>query len=134
VNRIKKLLSLLLVIVVVTQPLHSFTTIGIKSSDDDNGFQYLHSELCGSKYTNSVSHIEQFTNFLDKVNSIILSDINSELLCCESLDTVSYEHNDILQYSFKFPFIQSPLSKCLYYFNYSTSVAFSNLVRAPPYT
>ena len=69
--------------------MHSYTIIGLKTTQQDNGFQYLHSELCGSKYTNAISHAEKISELLDSINTIILSDVTTDSVCCESIDTLS---------------------------------------------
>ena len=66
----------------------------------DNGFHLLHAELCGSKYTNSISHKEKLSNLLDRINTAVLSNMPEDCVCCNSIDinsteiiTVQYQHS-----------------------------------------
>ena len=85
----RKFLSLLIVFMVAFQPLHNYTIINLASSQDDNGFHLLHAEMCGSTYSNSLSHTKKISNLLDKINSAVLSDMGEDCVCCNSIDASS---------------------------------------------
>ena len=58
-NILIKIIQIFLFSLIALQPLHSYTVINTSSIPQDNGFHLLHAELCGSKYTNSISHTEK---------------------------------------------------------------------------
>ena len=64
-RKIKNIFKIFLVIFIAIQPLHSYTTISINNSNDTNGFEYLHAELCGTKYTDSISHTKKVSNLVN---------------------------------------------------------------------
>lgn len=130
--KIKNLFKIFLVLLVALQPLHSYTIIGLNKVSDGNGFEHLHAELCGSKYSGSISHTQKISDLLDKINTALLSDMQVDCVCCESLDTASID------------FIISPSDITLVlnqkpsidYFFYAPNVKsltpYTNQVRAPP--
>ena len=77
---------ILLVLTIAFQPLHSYTTINTSYTNDDNGFHLLHSELCGSKYSNGISHTKKISNLLDRINKALLTDMPEDCVCCTSID------------------------------------------------
>ena len=94
-----KIIKIFLIILVAFQPLHSYTVINTSSAVQDNGFHLLHAELCGSKYSNSISHTEKLSNLLDRINTALLSDMPEDCVCCNSIDinstdiiTVKYQY------------------------------------------
>ena len=89
--KINNLFKIFLVIFVAIQPLHSYTTINISNPDDNNGFEHLHAELCGTKYSNSISHTQKISDLLDKINTAIISEMAVDCVCCESLDITSLD-------------------------------------------
>ena len=95
-----KIIQIFLFSLIALQPLHSYTVINTSSIPQDNGFHLLHAELCGSKYTNSISHKEKLSNLLDRINTAVLSDMPEDCVCCNSIDinsteiiTVQYQHS-----------------------------------------
>ena len=89
--KINSLFKLFLIIFVAIQPLHSYTTINLSNPDDNNGFEYLHAELCGTKYSGSISHTQKISDLLDKINTAIISEMAVDCVCCESLDIASLD-------------------------------------------
>ena len=85
------ILKYILILFVALQPLHSYTIININNSVNDNGFQHLNAELCGSQYSNSISHRQKLSDLLDTVNSLFLSDMSIDCVCCDSIDIASLE-------------------------------------------
>ena len=83
---LSNILKYILIIFVALQPLHSYTIINTNNPDNNNGFQHLDAELCGSKYSNSISHTQKISDLLDTVNSLFISDMSIDCVCCESLD------------------------------------------------
>ena len=82
----KTVYRIFLVLIIALQPLHSYTTINTSYIHDDNGFHLLHSELCGSKYSNGISHTKQISNLLDRINNALLADMPEDCVCCTSID------------------------------------------------
>ena len=98
----------------------------------DNGFHLLHTELCGSKYTNSISHKEKFSNLLDRINTAVLSNMPDDCVCCNSIDinsteiiTVQYQHSI-------FPVNINAIRASYYDLNVKSLLANTNKSRAPP--
>ena len=98
-NTLIKIIQIFLFSLIALQPLHSYTVIKTSSIPQDNGFHLLHAELCGSKYTNSISHTEKFSNLLDRINTAVLSNMPEDCVCCNSIDinstdviTAQYSH------------------------------------------
>ena len=116
---------------IVVHPLHSYTYINTKTLEDSNGFHLLHAELCGSKYSNSISHTEKLNELLDKINQVVLSEMKTDCVCCQSIDTSSIDtivlHPNYLEFS-KSEYI----TDSLYYFQVSENFSNQNSVRAPP--
>jgi hypothetical protein len=46
----------------------------------------LHAELCGSKYSSSISHTQKISDLLDKINTAMISDMAVDCVCCEAID------------------------------------------------
>ena len=128
-----KIIKIFLILLVALQPLHTYTVINTSSTVQDNGFHLLHAELCGSKYSNSISHTEKLSSLLDRINTALLSDMPEDCVCCNSIDINSTDiatiqeqylirglHTSITQNSFYDPNVK----KITLYTNHS---------RAPPY-
>ena len=117
---------------VAFQPLHSYTIINLASTQDDNGFHLLHAEMCGSTYSNSLSHTKKISNLLDKINSAVLSDMDEDCVCCNSIDASS----TVVTLNIDFTDIQLPydqlLQKNLYNFFVNTIEQHKSHSRAPP--
>ena len=114
------------------QPLHSYTIIGLNKASDGNGFEHLHAELCGSKYSGSISHTQKISDLLDKINIAILSDIQVDYVCCDSLDTASI---DFIISPSDFSLVLNPKPSIDYFFyapNVKSLTPHTNQVRAPP--
>ena len=128
----RKFLSLLIVFMVAFQPLHNYTIINLASSQDDNGFHLLHAELCGSTYSNSLSHAKKISNLLDKINSAVLSDMGEDCVCCNSIDASS----NILVLNIDFTDIQLSnqqlIQKHFYDFFVKSIKQHKSYSRAPP--
>ncbi len=87
----KTIYRIFLALIIALQPLHSYTTINTSFVQDDNGFHLLHSELCGSKYSNGISHTKQLSNLLDRINNTLLTDMSEDCVCCNSIDITSLD-------------------------------------------
>jgi hypothetical protein len=130
--KIKNLFKIFLVLLVALQPLHSYTIIGLNKVNDGNGFEHLHAELCGSKYSGSISHTQKLSDLLDKINTVLLSEIQGDSVCCESLDTAAI---DPINLSSNINFVLNSKLSINYFFyapNVKTLTPYTNQVRAPP--
>ena len=131
-NILIKIIQIFLFSLVALQPLHSYTVINTSSMPQDNGFHLLHTELCGSKYTNSISHKEKFSNLLDRINTAVLSNMPEDCVCCNSIDinsteiiTVHYQHSI-------FPVNINAIRALYYDLNVKSLLSNTNKSRAPP--
>lgn len=131
-NKLIKIIQIFLFSLIALQPLHSYTVINTSSVPQDNGFHLLHAELCGSKYTNSISHKEKFSNLLDRINTAVLSNMPEDCVCCNSIDinsteiiTVHYQHSI-------FPVNINMIRASYYDLNVKSLLANPNKSRAPP--
>ena len=98
----------------------------------ENGFHLLHAELCGSKYTNSISHTKKLSNLLDRINNVLLSDMPEDCVCCNSIDINS---TDIItvQYLNSSPLIiNNKILESYYDLNIKSLIKLTNETRAPP--
>lgn len=116
---------------IVVHPLHSYTYINTKTLEDSNGFHLLHAELCGSKYTNSISHTKKLGELLDKINQVVLSEMKTDCVCCESIDSSSVDAIVFYTHYLKFSTYEYIEDK-LYHFQVSENYLNQNSVRAPP--
>ena len=128
---IKIIFKNLLIIFIALQPLQSYTIINI-TNPDDNGFQYLHAELCGSKYSNSVSHTQKISNLLDRINTLIIGDMSVDCVCCESLDISSLDSIDLAIQKLLFN-KEHTITHSSFYNHYVKKFPYKTQVRAPPY-
>ena len=131
-NELLKIIHIFLISLLALQPLHSYTVINTSSSMQENGFHLLHAELCGSKYTNSISHTKKLSNLLDRINNVLLSDMPEDCVCCNSIDINS---TDIItvQYQNSSPLIFTNKILGSYYdLNIKSLVKLTNETRAPP--
>jgi len=129
--RINNIFKIILAIFVALQPLHSYTTININTPDDSNGFQHLHAELCGSKYSGSISHAQKISDLLDRINTAIISDMAIDCVCCDSLDVSSVDliHLSPIKFSHT---IESLTRESIFYAPNVKTLPYTNHVRAPP--
>ncbi len=127
------ILKYILILFVALQPLHSYTIININNSVNDNGFQHLNAELCGSQYSNSISHRQKLSDLLDTVNSLFLSEMSIDCVCCDSIDIASLDSIN----SSANHFIVSSYAPTSSVFSYTTLanklLSYSSHPRAPPY-
>ena len=129
---ISNLLKIFLIIFVAIQPLHSYTTINISNPNDNNGFEHLHAELCGTKYTGSISHTQKISDLLDKINTAIISEMAVDRVCCESLDITSLDLFNLTSNKFLLSRVPLTLDKNFYAPNVKTLLPYTKQVRAPP--
>jgi len=129
---LNKIIKIFLIILVALQPLHSYTVINTSSAVQDNGFHLLHAELCGSKYSNSISHTEKLSNLLDRINTALLSDMPEDCVCCNSVDinstdiiTVKYQYINAGVYT-------AQIHNLFYAPNVKLFIPYTNQSRAPP--
>ena len=131
-NELLKIIRIFLISLLALQPLHSYTVINTSSSMQENGFHLLHAELCGSKYTNSISHTKKLSNLLDRINNVLLSDMPEDCVCCNSIDINS---TDIItvQYLNSSPLIiTNKILESYYDLNIKSLIKLTNETRAPP--
>ena len=130
--KINSLFKIFLIIFVAIQPLHSYTTINLSNPDDNNGFEHLHAELCGTKYTGSISHTQKISDLLDKINTAIISEMAVDCVCCESLDITSLDIFNLTSNVFLFTKVSLTIDKNFYAPNVNKLIPYTNQVRAPP--
>jgi hypothetical protein len=112
--------------------LHSYTTINISTHNDNNGFEHLHAELCGTKYSGSISHTQKISDLLDKINTAIISEMAVDCVCCESLDITSLDIFNLMSNEFLLSRLPLTLDKNFYAPNVKKLIPYTNQVRAPP--
>ena len=131
-NKLIKIIQIFLFSLIALQPLHSYTVINTSSIPQDNGFHLLHAELCGSKYTNSISHKEKLSSLLDRINTAVLSNMPEDCICCNSIDINS---TDIItaQYQNSIFSVNDNTIRVSYHdLNVKSLLASTNKSRAPP--
>ena len=131
-NNLNKIIQIFLFSLIALQPLHSYTVINTSSLPQDNGFHLLHAELCGSKYTNSISHKDKISNLLDRVNTALLSNMPEDCVCCNSIDINSTEIITVHYQHFIFPVNINTIRASYYDLNVGSLLANTNKSRAPP--
>ncbi len=112
--------------------MHSYTTINISNPNDNNGFEHLHTELCGTKYTGSISHTQKISDLLDKINTAFISEMAVDCVCCESLDITSLDIFNLTFSNFLLSKVFLTPNKNFYAPNVKKSIPYTNQVRAPP--
>ena len=127
-----KIIHIFLISIIALQPLHSYTVINISSLPQDNGFHLLHAELCGSKYTNSVSHTKKLSNLLDKINTALLSDMPEDCVCCNSVDINSTDVITVQYLNFSPLINNNNILDSYYDLNIKSLIKLTNESRAPP--
>ena len=131
-NKLIKIIQIFLFSLIALQPLHSYTVINTSSIPQDNGFHLLHAELCGSKYTNSISHTEKLSNLLDRINTAVLSNMPEDCVCCNSID-INFTDTITVQYQqFIFSFNIDTIRASYYDLNIKSLLVNINESRAPP--
>ena len=130
--KISSLFKIFLFIFVAIQPLHSYTTINISNPDDNNGFEHLHAELCGTQYSDPISHTQKISDLLDKINTAIISEMALDCVCCESLDITSLDLFNLTPNNFLLSKVSLTLNKNFYAPHVKTSIPYTKQVRAPP--
>ena len=128
-----KIIQIFLFVLLAQQPLHSYTVINTSFMPQDNGFHLLHAELCGSKYTNSISHTKKLSNLLDRINTALLSDVPEDCVCCNSVDINStdiiiVQHKHIISIVY-----ENSIEKSYYDRNVKSLLSNTNESRAPPF-
>ena len=131
-NKLIKIIQIFLFLLIALQPLHSYTVINTSSIPQDNGFHLLHAELCGSKYTNSISHADKLSNLLDRINTAVLSDMPEDCVCCNSIDINSIDLITIQNQHFIFLVNNNTIRASYYDLNVKSLLANTNKSRAPP--
>ena len=129
---LNKIIQILLFSLIAIQPLHSYAVINTSSAPQDNGFHLLHADLCGSKYTNPISHTKKLSDLLDRINTALLSDMPEDCICCNSMDinsldiiTVQYQHTILVIYN-------NLIRESYYDSNIKSLIRYTNESRAPP--
>ena len=129
----KKIIQIFLISLIALQPLHSYTVVNTSSIPQDNGFHLLHAELCGSKYTNSISHAEKISDLLDRINTAVLSDMPEDYVCCNSIDinltdSITVRHQHIISIVY-----ENIIGESYYDRNVKSLIKLTNESRAPPF-
>ena len=127
-----KIIQIFLFTLIALQPLHSYTVINTSLMPQDNGFHLLHAELCGSKYTNSISHTKKLSDLLDKINTALLSDMPEDCVCCNSIDINSTDIITVQYPHFIFSVNINTIRASYYDLNVRSLLANPNKSRAPP--
>ena len=130
-NILIKIIQIFLFSLIALQPLHSYTVINTSLMPQDNGFHLLHTELCGSKYTNSISHTKKLSDLLDKINTALLSDMPEDCVCCNSVDINSTDVITVKYLNFS-PLINNKILESYYDLNIKSLIILTNESRAPP--
>ena len=117
---------------IALQPLHSYTVINTSSAPQDNGFHLLYADLCGSKYTNSISHAEKISDLLDRINAAVLSDMPEDCVCCNSIDINSTDIITVQYQQFIFSVNNNTIRASYHNLNVKSLLANINKSRAPP--
>ena len=112
--------------------MHSYTTINISNPDDKNGFEHLHAELCGTKYSASISHTEKLSDLLDKINTAIVSDMAVDCVCCEALDITAQDLFNLKSNYLLLSKVSQTLTKDFCAPNVKNLIPYTKQVRAPP--
>ena len=127
-----KVIQIFLILLIAHQPLHNYTVINISSLPQDNGFHLLHAELCGSKYTNSISHTKKLSGLLDKINAALLSDMPEDCVCCNSVDINSTDIITVQYLNFSSLIADNKILESYYDLNIKSLIKLTNESRAPP--
>ena len=127
-----KITQAFMFLVIALQPLHSYTVINTSIAPQDNGFHLLHAELCGSKYSDSISHTEKFSDFLDRINTAILSDMPEDCVCCNSVDINSTDVITVQYLNFSPLINNNNILDSYYDLNIKSLIKLTNESRAPP--
>ncbi len=131
-NKLIKIIQIFLLSLIALQPLHSYTVINTSSIPQDNGFHLLHAELCGSKYTNSISHADKLSNLLDRINTAVLSDMPEDCVCCNSIDINLTDIITIQNQHFLFSVNNNTIRASYYDLNVKLLLTNTKESRAPP--
>ena len=131
-DKLTKIIQIFLFVLIALQPLHSYTVINTSLMSQDNGFHLLHAELCGSKYTNSISHTKKLSDLLDKINSALLSDMPEDCVCCNSVDINSTDIITVQYLNFSPLITDNKILESYYDLNIKSLIKPTNESRAPP--
>lgn len=131
-NKLNKIIQILLFSLIALQPLHSYTVINTSSAPQDNGFHLLHVDLCGSKYTNSISHTKKLSDLLDRINTALLSDMPEDCICCNSVDINSLDIITVQYQNTIFVIYNNLIRESYYDSNIKSLIRYTNESRAPP--
>ena len=112
--------------------MHSYTTINISNPDNNKGFEHLHAELCGTKYSGAISHTQKISDLPDKINTAIISEMAVDCVCCEPLDITSLDLFNLTSNKFLLSRVPLTLDKNFYALNVKTLLPYTKQVRAPP--
>ena len=131
-DKLTKIIQIFLFVLIALQPLHSYTVINTSLMSQDNGFHLLHAELCGSKYTNSISHTKKLSDLLDKINTALLSDMPEDCVCCNSVDINSTDIITVQYLNFSTLIADNKILESYYDLNIKSLIKLTNESRAPP--
>ena len=75
--------------------------------------------------------LKKLSELLDKINQAVLSEMKTDCVCCQSIDTSSID--TIVMHPYYLEFSKSEyITDSLYYFQVSENYSNQNSVRAPP--
>ena len=131
-KKLTKIIQIFLFTLIALQPLHSYTVINTSLVPQDNGFHLLHAELCGSKYTSSISHTKKLSDLLDKINTALLADMPEDCVCCNSVDINSTVIITVQYLNFSPLITDNEILESYYDLNIKSLIKLTNESRAPP--
>ena len=92
----------------------------------------MHAELCGTKYSGSISHTKKISYLLDKINTAIITDMAEDCVCCEAIDIAQTDFIDLPANNFLISRELVDDQKNFYAPSVKTLIPYAYKVRAPP--
>ena len=89
-------------------------------------------DRCGTKYTDSISHTKQISDLLDKINTVIITDMAVDCVCCEAIDIAQTDFIDLPANNFLISRELVDDQKNLHAPSVKTLIPYTYQVRAPP--
>ena len=93
----------------------------------------MHAELCGTKYSGSISHTKKVSDLLDKINTAIITDMAADCVCCEAIDIAQTDFIDLTASNLLISRELSDDQKNFFAPNVKTFIPYTYQVRAPPF-
>ena len=92
----------------------------------------MHAELCGTKYSASISHTKKISDLLDKINTAIITDMATDCVCCEAIDIAQTDFIDLPTSNLLISRELSDDQKNFYAPSVKKFIPYTYQVRAPP--